>query len=84
MHSWKKITLVNALEKNLPGDDVDCVFVNGWNATIWITSGVDKSLFCTTSIDLGKIEDREGILDLADEIAFEVGMTREKATDSNG
>ncbi|PRW89888.1 hypothetical protein [Pseudomonas fluorescens] len=81
MHSWKKITLVNALEKHLPGDDVDCVF-DGWTATIWITSGVDKSSFTTTGIDLAKIEDREGILDLANEIAFEVGMTRERAADS--
>ncbi len=76
MHSWKKNFLVEELELRLPGTHVDCVFTNGWTATIWIAYSGEGGSFCTTGVDLGGIADRVGIIQLVNDIAFEVFMGR--------
>ena len=76
MHSWKKISLTEGLEQSLPGYQVDCILINGWTATVFVRQPEHESLFCTTGINLAKLADSSSIQKLADELVFEIDMTK--------
>lgn len=76
MHSWKKMALVAELEQHLPNYQIDCVLVNAWTATIFITSKNDGSLFCTTGIDIAALGDSASISKIAEELSFEAAIFR--------
>jgi hypothetical protein len=79
MHSWKKISLTEGLERSLPGHQVDCILINGWTATVFVRQPEHESLFCTTGIDLAKLADSSSVQQLADEITFEVDMSKDRS-----
>lgn len=79
MHSWKKISLTEGLELSLPEHKIDCVLINGWMATVFVRHPQNKSMFCTTGINLAKLADSSSIQQLADEIAFEVYMSKKRS-----
>ncbi|MCJ7958657.1 MAG: hypothetical protein MUW57_19465 [Pseudomonas sp.] len=76
MHSWKKISLTEGLERNLPGHHVDCVLVNGWTATVFVRQPEHDSMFCTTGINLAKLADNSSIQQLTEELVFEIDMSK--------
>lgn len=76
MHSWKKISLTEGLERSLPGHQVDCILINGWTATVLVRPPKSDSMFCTTGINLAKLADSSSVQKLADEIIFEVDMSK--------
>ncbi|KRP60339.1 hypothetical protein TU79_10910 [Pseudomonas trivialis] len=76
MHCWKKISLTEDLERSLPGHQVDCVLINGWTATIFVRQPELGSMFCTTGIDLAKLANSESVHELAEELVFEIDMSR--------
>lgn len=76
MHSWKKISLTEGLEKSLPGHQVDCVLINGWNATVFVRHPEHDSMFCTTGINLAELSDSSSVQKLADELIFEIDMSK--------
>jgi hypothetical protein len=79
MHSWKKISLTEGLQRNLPGHQVDCILINGWTATVFVRQLEHDSMFCTTGINLAKLADSSSIQKLADELVFEIDMSGGRA-----
>ncbi|CRM26571.1 MULTISPECIES: hypothetical protein [Pseudomonas] len=76
MHSWKKISLTEDLQRSLPGHQVDCILINGWNATVFVRQLEHDSMFCTTGINLAQLTDNSSIQKLADELVFEIDMSK--------
>ncbi|KJZ58585.1 MULTISPECIES: hypothetical protein [Pseudomonas fluorescens group] len=76
MHSWKKMSLTEGLERSLPGHQVDCILVNGWTATILVRQPDHDAMFCTTGINLATLADAPSIQKLADELVFEIDMSK--------
>ncbi len=76
MHCWKKISLTEDLERSLPGHQVDCILINGWTATVFVRQPEYGSMFCTTGIDLAKLANSASVHQLAEELVFEIDMSK--------
>ncbi|ONH50956.1 hypothetical protein BLL36_23900 [Pseudomonas cedrina subsp. cedrina] len=76
MHTWKKISLTEDLERSLPGHQVDCILINGWTVTVFVRQPEYEAMFCTTGINLAKLADSSCVQKLAEEIAFEIDMSK--------
>lgn len=84
MHSWKKISLTEGLERSLPGHQVDCVLINGWTATVFVRQPEYGSMFCTMGINLAKLADRSSVQRLAEDLVFEIDLaSRAQGLDSS-
>lgn len=72
----EKNSLIEKLERSLPGQQVDCVLINGWIATVFVRQPEHGSMFCTTGINLADLEDGSSVYRLAEELIFEIDMSR--------